>query len=292
VKADKTSGASGRREVLLLTYLAQRPGERAARRFGVALTRMTAAWAVFLLALALWWLLTKVGGVQRFFLPPPDDTLNVGVAMVQTAGFWLDLAFSVWRICGGFVLAAVTAIPCGILMGRSRVFSALMVPPISFIRFVPMPAVIPLMILWFGSAEWGKLMIICLGVFFQLVLMIADAVARVPRAYEDIAHSLGVTVWQRLRSFVVPAAAPEIWDSLRINFGLAWTILIFAEILGATSGLGYLIVRSQRFLLTEQIFVAVLAIGLLGVMADMVFERCFDRWFAWSEQAQKSEVGA
>jgi NitT/TauT family transport system permease protein len=152
--------------------------------------------------------------------------------------------------------------------------------------------VIPLMILWFGSAEWGKLMIICLGVFFQLVLMIADAVARVPRAYEDIAHSLGVTVWQRLRSFVVPAAAPEIWDSLRINFGLAWTILIFAEILGATSGLGYLIVRSQRFLLTEQIFVAVLAIGLLGVMADMVFERCFDRWFAWSEQAQKSEVGA
>jgi NitT/TauT family transport system permease protein len=287
--AEDATGAIDKRDVRLRTYVVERPGERAARRFRRMRARAVAGWVIPIAAVVGWWLITAEGGIQRFFLPPPGDTLRTGWAMIQTVGFWVDLFYSVWRISVGFVLAAAAGIPCGILMGRSRVFNALMIPPISFIRFVPMPAVIPLMILWFGSAEWGKAMIICLGVFFQLVLMVADAVARVPGAYDDIAHSLGVTTWQRLRRFILPAAAPEIWDSLRINFGLAWTILIFAEILGATSGLGYLIVRSQRFLLTERIFVAVLAIGLLGIMADVLFERGFRRWFAWSPQAQKSE---
>jgi NitT/TauT family transport system permease protein len=133
-------------------------------------------------------------------------------------------------------------------------------------------------------------MIICLGVFFQLVLMVADAVAYVPEAYYDIAHSVGATSRQRLFYFIIPAAAPEIWDSLRINFGLAWATLIFAEILGATSGLGYLIVRSQRFLLTESIFVAVLVIGVLGIITDRLFEWYYHRWFPWSVQAQRAET--
>lgn len=106
---------------------------------------------------------------------------------------------------------------------------------------------------------------------------------------ENIAHSVAATRWQRLVHFTVPAAAPEIWDSLRINFGLAWATLIFAEILGATSGLGYLIVRSQRYLLTERIFVAVLVIGILGIVTDKLFARCYYRWFPWSVQVQRAE---
>lgn len=272
------------------TQIARHPGQIAAARLKTARYRLVAAWAIALLALVWWWFVTATGRVERFFLPPPIDTIKVGWQMLRGVGFWRDLSFSSFRICVGFALASVAAIPCGILMGRSRFFNTIADPPISFIRFVPMPAVIPLMILWFGSGEWGKVMIICLGVFFQLVLMVADAVAYIPEAYYDIAHSVGATPWQRLVHFTIPAAAPEIWDSLRINFGLAWATLIFAEILGATSGLGYLIVRSQRYLLTEQIFVAVLVIGILGIVTDKLFAWCYYRWFPWSIQVQRAEV--
>jgi NitT/TauT family transport system permease protein len=265
------------------------PGHRAAHRFRGTRYRWAASWIIPLLALLFWSFMTATGRIERFFLPPPIDTLRTGLEMIQNADLWRDLALSISRIVIGFGVAAAIAMPCGIWMGRSRFFNSVVEPPISFIRFVPMPAIIPLMILWFGSGEWGKIMIICLGVFFQLVLMIADAVAYVPDAYYDIAHSVGATRWQRLIHFTIPAAAPEIWDSLRINFGLAWATLIFAEILGATSGLGYLIVRAQRYLLTEQIFVAVLIIGCLGVITDKLFGWYYQLRFPWSAQGQRAE---
>jgi NitT/TauT family transport system permease protein len=246
--------------------------------------------ALILLTLLVWWLASRSGRIDPYFLPSPRATFNTGLEMIRSWEFWHDLVLSVLRICGGFLVASAAAIPCGILMGRSRLFESLAEPPISFIRFIPMPAAIPLMILWFGSGEWGKVMIICLGVFFQLVLMIADAVAYVPPAYYEISHSLGADRWQQLIHFTIPAAAPEIWDSLRINFGLAWATLIFAEILGATSGLGYLIVRSQRFLLTERIFVAIFFIGILGVLTDQLFAWYYRRKFPWSVQAQRAEA--
>jgi len=266
------------------------PGHRAAQRFGGMRYRRIAAWTIPLVALLAWWFMTATGRVERFFLPSPGDTFRIGLHMLASAAFWRDLLISMFRIFAGFALACAIAFPCGIWMGRSRFFNSVVEPPISFIRFVPMPAVIPLMILWFGSGEWGKVMIICAGIFFQLVLMIADAVASVPEAYYDIAHSVGATPWQRLVHFTIPAAGPEIWDSLRINIGLAWATLIFAEILGATSGLGYLIVRSQRYLLTENIFVAVLVIGILGIITDKIFGWYYYRRFPWSAQVQRAEA--
>jgi NitT/TauT family transport system permease protein len=266
------------------------PGQRAARRFVGTRYRWVAAWTIPVLAIGAWWFVTTTGRIERFFLPPPADTLRTAVQLFSSVEFWSDLVLSISRICGGFLLACALAFPIGIWMGRSRFFNSVIEPPISFIRFVPMPAVIPLMILWFGSGEWGKVVIICLGIFFQLVLMIADAVASVPEAYYDIAHSVQATPWQRLVYFTIPSSGPEIWDSLRINIGLAWATLIFAEILGATSGLGYLIVRSQRYLLTENIFVAVLVIGVLGVITDKLFGWYYYRRFPWSAEVQRAEA--
>jgi len=271
------------------TVVVRSPGAIAASRARGAKFRRYATWVVPVVVVVAWWLVTATGRVERFFIPRPRATLEEGWSMLRDAAFWGDFGSSMFRISAGFLLAALVAIPCGIFMARSRVFNAMVEPSISFIRFIPMPAVIPLMILWFGSGEWGKIMIICLGVAFQLVLMVADAVAGVPEAYDEIAHSIGVTPWQNLVHFTVPAALPEIWDSLRINFGLAWSTLIFAEILGATSGLGYLIVRSQRYLLVERVFVAAVLIGILGILADKGFEWCYNRWFPWSVQVRRAE---
>jgi NitT/TauT family transport system permease protein len=253
---------------------------------------LTGFWynAVFvILILLLWWAVTSSDLIAPFFLPSPGAVVDEALILSTSSAFWFDFGTSIFRIVAGFLLAAAVALPLGILMARNGVAAKLIVPPVSFIRFVPMPAVIPLMILWFGSGEWGKVMIIMLGVFFQLVLMISDAIAYVPEHYLDIAKTMKASVYQRLRHFILPAAAPEIWDSLRINFGLAWATLIFAEILGATSGLGFLIVRAQRFLLVAQVFVAVIVIGLLGILTDLLFVRIYRRAFPWSEQVKREQ---
>jgi NitT/TauT family transport system permease protein len=242
--------------------------------------------------LLLWWIATSAGLIAPFFLPSPAAVGSEAIRLSASSAFWYDFFTSIFRITAGFLLAAAVALPIGILMARNTVAARLILPPVSFIRFVPMPAVIPLMILWFGSGEWGKVMIIMLGVFFQLVLMISDAVAYVPEHYLEIAKTMKASVYQRLRHFILPAAAPEIWDSLRINFGLAWATLIFAEILGATSGLGFLIVRAQRFLLVAQVFVAVIVIGLLGIFTDILFVRVYRRAFPWSEQVKREQRSA
>lgn len=269
-----------------------RPGDLAAARHARARRKWMAAWLLPSAVLITWWLVTRVGTVHRFFLPSPAETLRVATDLLTTMVFWQDLTVSLSRIIAGFILALAFALPSGILMERSPLANSLIEPLLSFVRYVPMPAVVPLMILWFGSGEWGKVMAVCLAVYFQLALMIADAIANIPQAYDDIAHSVRATPWQRLLCFTLPAASPAIWDSLRINVGLAWATLVFAEILGATSGLGYLIVRSQRFLLTEQVFVVVFVIGLLGIITDKAFEWCYRRWFPWSIQALRSEEGA
>ncbi|HEX8166234.1 MAG TPA: ABC transporter permease [Beijerinckiaceae bacterium] len=239
--------------------------------------------------LGLWWGTTTAGLVAPFFLPDPAAVGAEAIKLSTSPAFWRDIGTSLFRIAAGFLLAAAIALPMGVWIARSAFASKLLVPPISFIRFVPMPAVIPLMILWFGSGEWGKVMVITLGVFFQLVLMIVAAVAAVPENYVDIARTMEASTYQRFRHFLLPAAAPEIWDSLRINFGLAWATLIFAEILGATSGLGYMIVRAQRFLLVAQVFVAVIVIGILGVLADLLFARFYKSAFPWSEQVKREQ---
>ena len=237
------------------------------------------------IVLAIWWIATQSDSIDRIFLPRPTDVADAFLHAIVTWDFWFDLLISTYRILLGFLVATLIALPCGVLIARSKFASLLLTPIISFIRFVPMPAVIPLMILWFGSGETGKVMIIMLGVFFQLALMIADSVAYVPQAYYDIAKSVRASKYKTLTHFVLPAAGPEIWDAIRINFGLAWATLVFAEILGATSGLGYLIVKSQRYLLIEQVFVAILMIGFLGIIVDVMLTYLHRKLFPWSPQA-------
>lgn len=245
--------------------------------------------ATALVVLAAWWIASESGYIDRFFLPTPLAVVRAGSEMLVTKSFWFDTFISLSRIMLGFAIAAATAIPCGVAIARSSMVGHLLTPPISFIRFVPMPAAIPLMILWFGSGELGKVMIIAAGVFFQAVLMVADAVAYVPRQFDLLAVSVGASPWQRMRHFILPAAAPEIWDALRINFGLAWATLMFAEILGATSGLGFLIVRAQRYLLVEQVYVAVLVIGLMGIASDWIMARAGRAFFPWTASNLRRE---
>jgi NitT/TauT family transport system permease protein len=191
---------------------------------------------------------------------------------------------SVYRIMVGFVIASAMAIPIGVLAGSYRIWEAAVEPLVNFIRYMPVVAFLPLTIVWVGTDDTQKFLIIWLGTFFQQVLLVMDNVRRIPGDFIDVGRTLGQKDRVILRRIIVPAAAPAIWDSMRISLGWAWTWLVLAELVAATSGLGYRIVTAQRFFQTETIIGYLLVLGVLGLITDQLMKRFGHSLFGWAEE--------
>ena len=185
----------------------------------------------------------------------------------------------------GFALASVLAIPLGILMGTFQLVEAMIEPVTNFVRYLPVSAMVPLLILWVGIDYETRVAVIFIGTFFQQLVMIADIAHHVPRDLLDVSYTLGAGRRQVLSRVLVPGTLPGIMDTLRITLGWAWTYLVLAELVAANKGLGYMILTSMRGLFTDRIFVGILVIGLLGLISDQVF-KYLHRWLLpWSPKA-------
>lgn len=215
-----------------------------------------------------WWAVTAAGLVQPLFLPTPGAVFQRLQDALSSGQLWGDTRVSVYRILVGFVIATALALPIGVAMGCYPVVAGLLEPLVDFVRYMPVVAFVPLSIVWVGTSDTQKFLIIFLGTFFQQVLLFADNVKRVPFQYVSIARTLGLSDLQVLRRVVVPAAAPGLWDSMRITLGWAWTWLVLAELVAATSGLGYRITTSQRYFQTDTIIGYILVLGLFGLVTD------------------------
>jgi NitT/TauT family transport system permease protein len=237
--------------------------------------------AVFLLA---WWIVTSLGWVKPIFLPPPAAVWQELSAQIQDGTLWLDIRASVYRITVGWVLSTLIALPIGILMGNYRFFEGMFEPFIDVVRYMPAVAFVPLTILWAGVDDGQKFIILFIGTFFQQVLMIMDDVKTVPYEMIQVSYTFGLNKWEVLRKVVLPAALPGIWDTLRITLGWAWTYLVVAELVAANVGLGYRIMRAQRFLQTNTIILGILVIGILGLLTDYAFKFSYRALFRWAER--------
>lgn len=238
---------------------------------------------VFAALLALWFIATGAGWVDAIFLPSPGAVAERMIELARGGELWTDLRVSVLRISGGFLLASAMAIPIGVLIGSYRLWEAALEPLVDFIRYMPVVAFVPLTILWVGTDDGQKLLIIWIGTFFQQVLLVMDNVKRVPLDYVDFGRTLGMRDSSILARIVVPSAAPGIWDSMRISLGWAWTWLVLAELVAATSGLGYRITAAQRFFQTDTIIGYILVLGLLGLVTDQLMKAAGRVLFRWAE---------
>jgi len=238
---------------------------------------------VFGLLLGLWWLATSAGWVKPLFLPPPDQVFNELLNRIRNGDLPGDAKASIYRIGIGFALATVMAIPLGVLAGTYRFWEAVLEPLVDFIRYMPVVAFVPLTIIWAGIDDKQKFLIVWIGTFFQQVLLIMDNVKRVPLDFVDIGRTLGMKDRSILARIVVPSAAPGIWDSLRISLGWAWTWVVLAELVAASSGLGYRITTAQRFFETDTIIAYILVLGLFGLITDQVMQAAGRRMFRYAE---------
>jgi NitT/TauT family transport system permease protein len=236
----------------------------------------------FAVIIAVWTLLALITNdptvsTSLQLIPRPDVVVVAWVDMVEHLGFLSDVAWSTFRIVAGFALAALIAVPLGLLMGSFEVVRSFFQPPINAIRYMPASAFIPLLILVQGLGESEKLTVIWIGVFFQLVLMVMDIAHRVPAEMLNVAYTLGASRWTVFRKVFLPATFPEVVDALRITMGWAWTYLIVAELVAAQAGIGNFILIAERFFRADRIIAAIITIGVLGLITDSLFA-AYHRW--------------
>ena len=244
--------------------------------------RLALGVAFFAVFVGLWAAATLGGFVPRTFLADPLTMLREGYALFAQHGFAKDVGLTVWRVLGGFAIAALLAVPLGIAMGAWKPVEAFFEPFISFSRYLPASAFIPLLILWAGIGEAQKLALIFIGAFFPMVLMIAVKVGATRRDLVEAAYTLGCTHWSVVRRVLIPAAAPEIAEILRTVMGWAWTYVIVAELIGSERGIGHMITDSQALLNTGQIIFGIIVIGVIGLASDYAFKAANQRIFRWS----------
>lgn len=246
-------------------------------------SRIALGIAFFVVFVAAWSVATFGGFVQKTFLADPLTMVRSGYTLLAEMGFIGDIGMTVWRVLGGFIIAALLALPLGVAMGAYKPVEAFFEPFISFARYLPASAFIPLLILWAGIGEAQKLAVIFIGSFFNLVLMIAVAVGNTRRDLVEAAYTLGVSDRSLIKRVLIPGAAPEIAEILRMVLGWAWTYVIVAELIGASSGIGHMITDSQALLATDQIIFGIIVIGLIGLLSDLLFKAANRKAFPWAQ---------
>ena len=232
--------------------------------------------------LALWCLLTYGGVVRSDFLAAPDAVLRAAYEGIVDGSLISNTRASVVVIYSGFILASVIAVPLGILMGSFRIVQAAVEPVTNFMRYLPVSAMIPLLILWIGIGIEEKIAVIFLGTLFQQLILMADVSARVSKDLIDVSYTLGAKRRQVVTRVLVPACMPGVMDNLRVTMGWAWTYLVVAELVAANSGLGYMILNAMRGLFSDVIMLGIFVIGLLGLATDQLFKFARRLLLPWS----------
>jgi NitT/TauT family transport system permease protein len=243
---------------------------------------LSIAAASFGVWLALWWAVTALGLVDPLFLPGPAAVSRRFVRWLLDGDLLEDAGISTFRVMAGFLASAVMALPLGLLIGAYRPVRAFFEPLLEFARYLPAVAFVPVVLLWTGIGEASKITVIWIGTFFQLVIMLSEDVARVPMPQVEGARTLGATDREVMMLVLMRSAMPAMLDTLRITLGWAWTYLVVAELVAANSGLGYAILKAQRFLQTDRIFVGIIVIGLIGLGTDQLLRWAHRRLFPWA----------
>jgi ABC-type nitrate/sulfonate/bicarbonate transport system permease component len=235
--------------------------------------------------LAVWMFAAEVsvsGATSSTLLPSPVEVAKAGVEMVEDGSLFTHAAASLERVLVAFVVGSAIAVTLGVAMGWWRPVRRQLDPVVEFFRPIPPLAWIPLSILWFGVGDRQNEFIIFLGVFFPVLVNTVAAVRAVDPVLIRAGQSLGASQFSLLRKVVIPGSLPGIFTGLRVGLGIGWMALVAAELVAATSGLGFLINDARQVLQSDRIVLGMVAIGIIGLLMDWVLrilERVSLPWY-------------
>ena len=240
--------------------------------------------------LIVWVAITVSGAVSASTLPSPIDLVNA-IPDLWTEKYMLANAMvSLLRITIGFAAAAAVAVPLGVMMGAFTPVRAAFKPLIGPLRFLPIAAVVPIFIFWFGLGEEMKITLLFLGTFVYLLPLVVETVDQVEDVYLKTAATLGASKWQIIRTILVPASLPAIYEALRVMFGIGWTYVMLAEFVSDEStgfgygGIGDLINNLRRYGTLAEVLVCVILILVIGVVVDLLMGWLGKQLFPWTKR--------
>ena len=219
------------------------------------------------------------------FLPSPTEVVKGTLQLFLQYDLGTAIFVSTRRILVSFLLAAALALPLGVLMGAFDPVNKLFEPVMAPLRYMPISAFIPLLILWFGIYEKQKIAFLFLGVFVYLLPVVVTAIRAVPEELVQTALTLGATKGQVIRTVLLPSAAPEIFDSFRVMNAISWTYVILAEAVNPEHGLGYMVELARTHQKASWSFAGLLVIGGIGLFTDFLIRSLSNFLFRWREAA-------
>ncbi|MBE30848.1 MAG: urea ABC transporter permease [Acidiferrobacteraceae bacterium] len=209
--------------------------------------------------------------LQRKFLPGVDEVVGKIGFLLANKDFISDIGVSLYRIYLSFFVACLVSVPLGLFMGCFVKVRALLNPTLGGLRYLPAASFVPLLLVYLGPTDTAKMALLFLGCVFFLIALILDNVLSVPKEFIESAQTMGASRKHIVLRIALPAAAPQILDSMRNMIAVSWTYLVIAEIVAATDGIGAVMMRGAKFLHIDIIMAGILTIGVLGVLTDILF---------------------
>ncbi len=223
--------------------------------------------------LAIWWIAFAAGAFPIGTIPSPPAVAAAFLDEVKSGRLLADTIASLYRVAWGYVVGVALAVPLGLVIGRSLRTREALMPWVNFFRSLSPIAWIPFGIIWFGIGDPPAIFILFLATFFQIVLATAAASASVPKVYYRVAEDMGIRGWRVLAEITLPAIMPQLVTALRIAIGVAWMVVVAAEMIAVRSGLGFLIIDARNGLRMDLVVCGMIVIGAIGIVLDLLFAR-------------------
>jgi sulfonate transport system permease protein len=253
----------------------------------VSLSRSAAPWIAPLLLLAVWELASRTGLLPPVLLPAPFDVLRAAISATEQGGLLTHIGVSALRAAAGLLIGASLGLLLGLATGLSRRLQLLLDTPLQMLRAVPPLSLVPLVILWFGLGETAKLFMVAVAVVFPVYLNTFHGVRSVDPQLIEMARMYRVSGVALYREIILPGALPSILVGLRFALGIAWLVLIVAETIGATQGLGYVAMNAREFMQMDVLVLTIVLWALLGKLADVLARQLEQRLLPWQPRSQR-----
>lgn len=232
--------------------------------------------------LIVWCVMANRGTLNQNIMPDPSKVIDTVVTLISSGTLWTNLVISVARVMKGYLIAVILGVTLGILTGLSKHLERITVLLIQIIKPIPPIAWIPLVILWFGIGESGKVFLIFLGSFFNILINVYDGIKQADDKYIEVSKAMETPFFKHVFMLIVPAAAPNIFTGLRIGLSSGWMCVVAAELVSSTTGLGYMIMNARQFGQTDVIIVGMLTIGIIGKIMDSILRWVEKRAIKWN----------
>jgi len=247
----------------------------------------TWAWAVGAIVPALvfagWELVARLDWIPTQLFPPPSVVAVTVLALARSGELWVHASTTLWRVALGFGFGVAAGTGLGALTGYSAGARRVLDPTLQALRAIPSIAWVPLFILWLGIFETSKVTLIAVGVFFPVYLNLAGAIAGVDRKLVEVARVYRFSGWQLVRQVLLPAALPTYVIGLRSGLGLGWMFVVAAELMGASEGLGFLLIDGQQTGRPATIIAAIVLFAILGKFTDWLLALAGARFLRWQD---------